>query len=144
MSLRRKSILITSLAVIGATLLLYFVLRALILSSFSGLEQQTTLRNLNRAGNSFQDAIDRLQGALADWSNWDDAHNFAQDRNSGFIATNLTDDTFWRLKINLMMFVNNNSEIIYAKMIDLNEANRRGCWRHSRTPPSTTTASCGC
>ncbi len=119
MSLRRKSILITTLAVIGATLLLYVVLRALILSSFSGLEQQTTLRNLNRAGNSFQDAINHLQGALADWSSWDDTYEFVQNRNDEYIASNLMDDTFWTLRINLMMFVNDADEIVYARMIDL-------------------------
>ncbi|MCC6801588.1 MAG: PAS domain-containing protein [Anaerolineae bacterium] len=122
MTLRRKTILITTITLIGLILLLYLTLRVLILQSYIGLEQQTMLRNLNRAGNSLQDAIERLQWAISDWAAWDDTYAFVQGDSAEYIEANLMDDTFWALKVNLMMFVNAASEVVYAKMVDVDDA----------------------
>ena len=119
MTLRRKTILIMTVTLLGLVLLLYLVFRMIMLDSYSSLEQHITLRNLDRARNSLQNEIDALGRSIHDWSSWDDTYQFAQDDNSDFAAVNLTDNTFWSLNINLMLFVNADNEIVYGKAVDL-------------------------
>src|SRR4051812_38593525 len=119
MTLRRKTILIMTLTLLGLILLLYMVFRMIMLDSYSSLEQQVTLRDLDRARNSLQNDIDALGHSIHDWSSWDDTYQFVQDENSGFINDNLTDSTFWSLNIGLMLFVDADNKIVYGKAVDL-------------------------
>lgn len=151
MTLRRKTILALSITLIGLILLLYILLRTIMMSSFTMLERQVTMRNLNRATNFLQSDIDKMQRNIQDWSQWDETYQFASDGNQTFIDTNLTDSAFWSLNVNLMMFVNTDGEIVYTKTVDLDpywqtnllpvfENYARGDARFLRLASSTPTA----
>lgn len=51
----------------------------------------------------------------------DDMYSFMQDQDVEHIETILLDAAFLEAKINLMLFVNNDNEILYDKAFDLNE-----------------------
>ena len=120
MTLRRKTILIMTLTLLGLVLLLYLVFRTIMLDSYSSLEQQITLRNLTRVSNSLQNEIDQLGRSIHDWSSWDTIYNeLKSDTPRELLADNLDDGTFWSLNINLMLFVDAQNQIIYGKAVDL-------------------------
>lgn len=121
MSLRRKTIAVMSITLVGLLVLLYLVLRVIIVSSYGSLEQQGTLRNLNRVTNSLQDDVDNMLLALGDWSSWDETHAFVRTGNPEYVDVNLSDETLWGLRINVMMFVNSAQEIVYTKIVDVDD-----------------------
>src|SRR5450432_3349340 len=124
MTLRRKTLITLSITLAALVVLLYFVLRILLVGSFNRLEEQVNLRDLNRARNSFQGDSTNLGHSIEDWSIWDDSYKFIQDNNSDYISANLNDSTFKSLDINLMMFINNDKKIVYAKADDLDPASQ--------------------
>ena len=68
MTLRRKTILVMTLLLLGLVLLLYFVLSTIMLDSFNSLERQVTLRNLNRTTNSLNNEVNQMGRSIQDWS----------------------------------------------------------------------------
>ncbi|MEO8395823.1 MAG: hypothetical protein ABI700_22705 [Chloroflexota bacterium] len=68
MTLRRKTLLVVTLTLMALIVLLYIVLRALLMSTYSTLEQQASLRDLSRAETSFQDHATNMERAIHDWS----------------------------------------------------------------------------
>jgi len=53
-----------------------------------------------------------------DWSQWDDAYSFVSGNNPNFIANDLPQNTFQRLNLNVIIFINKNGDIIYGKAYD--------------------------
>jgi PAS domain S-box-containing protein len=54
-----------------------------------------------------------------DWAQWDDAYTFVSGNNPNFVAKDLPPNTYSRLDINLIIFVNNNGKVMYGKAYDL-------------------------
>ncbi len=73
-------------------------------------ELQLVERILNRE-------LDNLVVKQADWARWDDTYQFVSDRNEDYIFSNLNDESLKVLGLNLMVFVNNNSEMVYGKQV---------------------------
>ena len=119
MSLRRKTILIMTSMLLGLALLLYLVFRTIMLDSYASLEQQITLRNLDRASNSINRETEGLSRSIQDWSSWDTVYQAVQTKNATELDENLDDSTFWSLNINLMLFVDDDNHILYGKAVDL-------------------------
>ncbi|MEO8391570.1 MAG: PAS domain S-box protein, partial [Chloroflexota bacterium] len=119
MTLRRKTLLIVSVTLVALVLLLYILLRGILMNSYYELEQEASLRDLNRAVASLQDHAASMERAIHDWSTWDETYTFVQDHNPTFLDSNLGDSTFWTLDVNLMLFVNNSNEIVYSKGVAL-------------------------
>jgi PAS domain S-box-containing protein len=120
MTLRRKTILIMTFTLLGLVLLLYLVFRMIMIDSYSSLEHQVTLRDLDRARNSLQNEIATLGRSIHDWSSWDTIYNELQsDTPRELLMDNLGDSTFWSLNINLMLFVDADNKIVYGKAVDL-------------------------
>ncbi len=53
----------------------------------------------------------------ADWARWDDTYQFVSDRNDSYILSNLNDESFESIEINMMAFVNNAGELVYGKQV---------------------------
>ncbi|MCX8181896.1 MAG: ATP-binding protein [Candidatus Methanomethyliaceae archaeon] len=63
--------------------------------------------------------FDYLEKSLVDWSTWDDTYQFIVDKNEEYIRSNLPDDTFITLDVNLMLFVNSSNDVVFGKALDL-------------------------
>jgi sensor domain CHASE-containing protein/nitrogen-specific signal transduction histidine kinase len=119
MSLRQKSLFF----ILGLCLILitavYSISRGIILTNFQSLEEQNTNQNLERVQNAIDAKINALDTFTQDYAGWDDTYAFIEDANKEYIESNLVDETFSGTKINMMVFINNEGEIIYSKMYDL-------------------------
>ncbi|MFB3895537.1 MAG: CHASE4 domain-containing protein [bacterium] len=119
MSLRVKTLLVTSIALLCLIVILYITTRIIIINSFTKLEQQQTQREVERFLNIISNEIVNLDAKAYDWSNWDDTYAFVQHPNQTYIKSNLVDETFTGTKINLMLFFNSSDRLITGKVFDL-------------------------
>lgn len=119
MTLRYKILLITTVLLIVVFFLLYGVSRTTLEQSYFQLEKASVIDNLERVRNAIQDDITGLDSTTRDWAIWDDAYLFVQNRNSKFIMSNLVDSTFEELRLNVLLYLNKNGQIVYGKGFDL-------------------------
>lgn len=61
--------------------------------------------------------IENLVTKETDWAQWDDTYQFISDKNEAYITSNLNDESLRSLGIDVMVFVNNSGELVYAKQI---------------------------
>lgn len=53
----------------------------------------------------------------SDWARWDDTYEFVTDRNDSYIVSNMNDESFRSIGVNVMAFVNNAGELVYGKQV---------------------------
>jgi sensor domain CHASE-containing protein len=119
MTLRKKTLLIIGLTLIGLIALLHVITSTILLNSFARLEEQDARRNVDRVQSVLSDSLQTLNGTLGDWSGWDDTYAFVEDGNEAYIKSNFVDSTFTNLQVNLMLFIRPSGEIVYGKAVDL-------------------------
>jgi diguanylate cyclase (GGDEF)-like protein/PAS domain S-box-containing protein len=119
MIFRKQILLIILVTLICPISLLYGIALHLNLGSFGQLEQRDMRRNVERVRDALANEFGNLQGTAADWSSWDDAYAFMEDRNPSFIKSNIVDRSFTGMRINFMIFVNSSGELVYGRGFDL-------------------------
>jgi sensor domain CHASE-containing protein len=70
---------------------------------------------------AIQGELEALHATAADWAYWDDTYTFAQGSNPNYIAGNLTDSSFANLKLNLIVILNSQNQMVYGQSFDLVE-----------------------
>jgi PAS domain S-box-containing protein len=119
MTLRKRTLLIIGLTLIGLIALLHIISSTILLDSFARLEEQDARRNVSRVQSALSDSLQTLDSTLGDWAGWDDTYTFIQDGNKAFIESNLVNSTFTNLQLNLMLFIRPSGELVYGKAVDL-------------------------
>ena len=117
MSLRNKTYLI----LLGATLLFLLGVYALIWRTTEGelknLQYQHAEEQLSLVVRILEREMETLSAKQADWAFWDDTYQFLADRNEAYLASNLNDESFNLINVDVMVFVNNAGEIVYSKQV---------------------------
>jgi len=116
---------ITTLTTVFASCLLLLVLvfatsSTMIRQSFRDLEEQSARRDMERAINALDDEIETLSRTNHDYAAWDDSYAFVAGKLPEYIASNLSDETFASNRLSLVIFVNTNHTVVFAKAFDLN------------------------
>ena len=118
MTLRRKTLLLTSFTLLTLVIILAFSANAILLGGFSDVETRETASNLSRATNALQTELNSLNSFLMDWAEWDDSYKFVAKLHPEYIKKNLSPSTFLSQKLQLMVFLDNNLNIIYGTTFD--------------------------
>ncbi len=119
MTLHQKALLTISVTICCLIGLLYGISRVIVLRGFITLEEQEIRQRVAQARSALDDEIAGLMAIVTDWAIWDDSYAFVADRNEAYIASNLTDATFIRQRLNLIMYVNASAQIVFEKFFDL-------------------------
>jgi PAS domain S-box-containing protein len=119
MAVRRKSLVIVILTVTCLIAVIYASSRMTVLAGFVKLEEEFTRRRVRGALAELQEKIDILSDKASDWAEWDDAYAFINDGNKEFIKSNLLEQTFLSLKINLIVFADTTGKIVWGQGFDL-------------------------
>jgi diguanylate cyclase (GGDEF)-like protein len=119
MSLRRRTLLTTSLMLLVLISAVLLAARLTILPTVEHSEQLQTERDVQRVLAVYAEKLSALDRDVRDWATWDDAYAFVEDGNAEFIQSNLVDQTFNNLQINVIAFVNTSGNIVFAKAYDL-------------------------
>ena len=118
----RKRVLLTIGLLVGASILATFVAsQAVFTDEFRRLEREAAEGNLQRALNALDTEAHSLSRLAADWATWDDAYNFALDRNQVFIDDYFVDNTFQYANLNLILIANSSGELVYGEAYDLDD-----------------------
>ncbi|MFY9338449.1 MAG: CHASE4 domain-containing protein, partial [Methanosarcina flavescens] len=91
-------------------------------SNFLELEHNDTLENVERVQNAVSAEQEYLDSIVQDWACWDDTYEFIENGNLQYINVNLQNQTLAGIKINVMIFVNESGDVVYAKSIDIDTA----------------------
>jgi len=83
------------------------------------IEERDTRRHIEQALGALSYLTSSLEAGTADWAAWDDTYIFIEDSNSEYIQSNLGDETFITLRLNLMLFVHSSGRIVFGKAFDL-------------------------
>lgn len=88
------------------------------MGSIYGLEAEASQGNMKEVIFAIDDEFARLLATTVDWAEWDDTYAFVEGRNEEYISSNLVDGTFIDLGIDLVIFLDRDGEIVYAKLYD--------------------------
>ncbi|GEM_PF-1623230 len=116
--MRRKTLI-----TIGAVLLLLMISIGLIMeihfmSSIYGLEAEAAQGEMKEVIFALDDEFARLLATTIDWAEWDDTYAFVGGRDEEYISSNLNDGTFIALGIDLVIFLDSEGGIVFAKLYD--------------------------
>ncbi len=123
MKLREKTLLVIGVTLVCLILGLYASSQIVIMSSFSDLECRDMLQNVGRALDAMNATQLQLGDAAAYWAIRNDTYAFAKDLDPRFIESNMADETFAEMRINLLLLTNSYGRITFAKAFDL----QNGC-----------------
>ncbi|GAB4309564.1 MAG: hypothetical protein Kow0019_06700 [Methanobacteriaceae archaeon] len=121
MRLRTKTLLFTGILFIALILVLFVISQTIFISTFNEHERQYTSLEVMDVNYTLNNEISSLKRINTDWAEWNDAYSFVEGNNPDFIETNLRPETFSRLNLNLILFINNDKQIIYGKVFNLKE-----------------------
>lgn len=121
MTLRKKTLLIIGLTLIGFTLILYVFSQIISTRSFAQLEEQSTRRDVERAMDALNSDLSNLNANAVDWAAWDDTWTFMTNADEGYIKSNLVESTFTDLDLNLLLLINPSGRIIFGKSYNLDD-----------------------
>jgi len=125
MTLHRKTLLTISAVLVGLIAILYVVSRGILLASFERLEERISQRNVQRALAALDNDLVELDSKALDWAWWDDTYQFVSDRNEAYVASNLSTESVSNVRVNLMVFLNADGEVVAARCVDYREKEDR-------------------
>ena len=119
MNITRRTLLIIASLLVFQLLVFYLTSRAFFLQNFAQLEEQWAISNVKRALVFLESQEQNLIAIAQDWAAWDDTYYFVQEPTEDYIKSNLVDETFESLGINLMLFINISGKLVFGKAYDL-------------------------
>jgi PAS domain S-box-containing protein len=119
MTLRFKLMVLMGLALAGLVGFLSVSSRLILLRSFETIEEAAAVENTRRALSQVAGEIDQLSTMVIDFADWDDTCRFVRDGDRAFVETNLVDATYEKLKLNVILFIDEKGHLVYGQGFDL-------------------------
>jgi signal transduction histidine kinase len=120
MKLRTQTTIAVTVVSLIIFLLLHVVAVTLIMPGFMSVDDQDTTQDLSKAKGLINYRTSQLERTNRDYAWWDDTYYFVQNHNLQYVQSNFVDQTFQNLHINLVVILDKNSNILYAKILDHN------------------------
>ena len=117
MTIRAKALIIIGVSLLCMAGLVYATSRFTFMRGLEEIEEREATKSVEQGQGALSHLISDLEVDNADWASWDDTYDFIEDGNDEYIQSNLIDETFVTLKINLMLF------IIYNKITSFSNKN---------------------
>jgi len=119
MLLREKTVIVVTVIVASLMLVLYSSAQAIVANNVAQLEQDQTNNSLERVLKILSNDLSNLDTIVQDWACWDDTYDYAKDANPAYVRSNLVDETFANLRLNLLVITNSSGSTLFAKAFDL-------------------------
>lgn len=118
MRLRLSVFLRVGVSIAVLFLIIHRLLTSVLNADFLDLERREVQDNVQRAEEMLANKEDELAVKASGWSQRDDTYRFIGDQNQAYIESNLNDESFLSLHINVMAFVDSENRIVFEKSID--------------------------
>ena len=119
MKLREKTLVFIGVLVACSIVVMYITSNLILVGGFQTFEEQNTIQNIQLATNALSGEISDLNGTVNDWAVWDDTYTFIQNHNLEYIQSNLVNSTFTQLNLDLIVYMDNNGNMVYGKEFNL-------------------------
>jgi two-component system, NtrC family, sensor kinase len=123
-TIRLKVILLVAAVCVALGMVEVFLARSVLIPSFAELERADARTAMRRINYALEMTLDRLELSATDWGNWADTYRFVRDHNADYVSENVTDVALRELNVNAFAVVDGDGNIVEARELDLNDANR--------------------
>ena len=120
MKLQEKTSLVLVVLLILAIAVISAFITVISLSSYSALEQEYIIQDIDQAVNKIHEESTTLSSLVSDWAPWDDTYNFINGDKPEFIKNNLLPETaaYKNLRLDLIIITNSQGDFAYAGAYD--------------------------
>lgn len=112
MSLKQRSAIISFGSIIFIVVVVGIVVYGNVLSGLQAVENQRVKNGLSSLQYLLNDKIAQIDTKLSDWAIWDDSYYFLENKNQKYIDTNLSAESFSKLGIDEVLFINNKGALV--------------------------------
>jgi PAS domain S-box-containing protein len=117
MSLRTKVFLVIGGVLITFFFIVFQLLSTIIAKDFYDLERRETTENSLRVTDALASKVDELALKLGDWAQWDDTYQYITEPNDDYIQSNLQNESFEILQVDLVTILDREGRIVFQKQV---------------------------
>ncbi|MFZ0084943.1 MAG: CHASE4 domain-containing protein, partial [Candidatus Acidiferrales bacterium] len=121
-SLRRKTLLIIAITMIGLVGGLYWLSHILLMSGFTKLEEDYAREDAGRAASALNNELNTLDRTTSEYAAWDYSYAYAHEPNASYVKTEFPAPTFRELKISFVVIYDAKDRKLFSKGFDLARA----------------------
>jgi diguanylate cyclase (GGDEF)-like protein/PAS domain S-box-containing protein len=118
LGLRTKILASLAIGMLTLFAFLFVVSRTALHEGYHKLERDNALVYLNGAAGLMQEQIAQLRSNSTDYAHWDLLYKYAATPDEAFVKENFSDTSFANLKINALIVLNANGEILHSHGVD--------------------------
>lgn len=120
MGIVKKTLIIVATILITVIIAFYFILRFSVLNDYLELEKVEITNDIAQALKIIKVKTADLERTASNYASWDYTYSFISEGNEDFAKTNISDEFFQNLEINIFALIDNNKQIKSVTLYDLN------------------------
>jgi diguanylate cyclase (GGDEF)-like protein len=117
MTIRKKIVLFSALALGAFFVALYLVCRFALLNGFARLESDYARENIHHLQNELTNQQSQLELMARDYGQWDRTYEFMESKDPDYVRTELTDDTFKIIHINIFLLLDPSGQLVVHQSV---------------------------
>ncbi|ARU40070.1 hypothetical protein CCB80_02530 [Armatimonadetes bacterium Uphvl-Ar1] len=115
----RQRLTLVNLGVIClALIVLVAATRLVIFPGFAVVEEREARENWERVEQTLAARVELLETRAYDWAEWDDAYQFVQDGNVGFVESNISQESLAEMELSSMAFFRSDGKVLLEEGFD--------------------------
>jgi diguanylate cyclase (GGDEF)-like protein len=116
MTIRKKILLFSALALGAFLAAVYMASRFALMDGFSRLESNYARENVRRLRSELENEETRLAIMARDYAQWDRTYDFMRSGNSEYVRTELTNDTFNIIRVDVFVLLDRSGRVVFQKV----------------------------
>jgi len=150
LSVRSKILLTVIVSVVALSAAIYAISSKVLLKSYLDIEREGMVEDLRRASDAIEEFSNQQMIKLSDWAQWDEAYEYARDRDPAWADDTIYDTGLANLDINAMIWSDTQGDIFKLMVVDIEKreevssssvatyfATRKGLITHEELTDST-------
>jgi PAS domain S-box-containing protein len=118
-SLRRKTLLIIAITMIGLVGGLYWLSHILLMSGFTRLEEDFAREDARRASSALSNDLNTLDRTASEYASWDETYAYVHGQSATYVKTEFPASTFQQLKVSFVAIFDDKGRKLFSKGFDL-------------------------
>jgi PAS domain S-box-containing protein len=118
-SLRRKTLLIIGITMLGLVGGLFALSRIVLMRGFARLEEDFAGRDISRASSALSNELNTLDQTTSEYATWDLTYEFAKGLRPSYVKTEFPAPTFQELKISFVVIFDAHGRKLFSRGFDL-------------------------
>jgi len=121
LSVRLKILGAVVVSVVTLSIVIFAISREVLFESYLEIEREEVAKDVGRATDAIQEFSRQQLIKLSDWAAWDEAYEYARDRDPAWAAETIYPTGLANLDINSMLFTDTEGEVVLLLAVDIEE-----------------------